>query len=385
MLCASLASAKTVTPQQYGALADGVHDDTEAIQTAINQRGEVLFPEGEYLISKKLIVYSGSTLKGNGNAIIRQTKDTFILFNEHAQSLGGEQDQNIIIDGLRLDGSRVNAKSEYAAGMYFCGVRNLTVRGCKFEQIGGDGIYLGRGGKDTHCERVHICNCTFNNCGRNASNPRQSIAVVFAEDVRIQNCTMNNTRKTSYGVDVEPNKPDEHSSVVVSGCRMIGCGISCGGNKSARKTITVSKCHIDCSGSENATLSVVRTNAKITGNTIISNGNQNGITIVTSPSAVVKKNSIRDASAGVLVTDGADNVVIRGNTIVNCSSGVYVIKSRGAAVLSNILKTKGKGVYIRMESSGTRVEKNKIETETGMDVYSKESADVRVRRNKKLQ
>lgn len=381
----SLSLSATVTPQQFGALADGIHDDTKAIQEALNLRGKVMFPEGTYLISSKLIVYSGTSLVGEKNVRIKQTKDTFILFNEHAQSPSGIVDNSISVDGLTLDGSAVDAKSEYAAGIYFCGVSNAVIKNCNLKDIGGDGIYLGRGGKDSFCENIRINNCTFNNCGRSAANPRQSIAVVFAEDVRIQNCTMSNTRKTSYAVDVEPNKEDEHCSVVVSGCRMIGCGISSGGHKSTKKSIVVNKCHIDCSNTENATIAVVRTNAKITNNIIIANGKQNGITVVTSPNAVVKKNNIKDASAGVLITDGADNVVIKGNTIENCSSGVYVMKSRGLAILSNILRTKGKGVYVRMESDGTRVEKNKIKTETGMDVYTKESDDVRVRSNKKLQ
>lgn len=388
LLCTGMESnacRKEVTPQQFGAVADGIHDDTQAIQEALNQRGKVVFPDGTYLISSKLTIHSGTYLLGRKNAIIKQTGDTFILYNEHSQSATGIIDNGITVDRLILDGSMVDAKSEYAAGIYFCGVHNATVKNCRLIDIGGDGIYLGRGGKDSYCKNVRINNCIFNNCGRNSANPRQSIAVVFAENVKITKCAMNNTRKTSYAVDIEPNKADEHCSVVVSGCRMIGCGISSGGHKSAKKSIQVNKCHIDCSGTENATLAVVRTAAMITGNTIISNGKQNGITVVTSPSAIVKKNSIRDASAGVLITDGADNVVIKGNTIENCASGVYVMKSRGLAILSNILRTKGKGIYVRMESGGTRVEKNKIRTESGQDVYSKETEDVRVRRNIKLQ
>ena len=195
---------------------------------------------------------------------------------------------------------------------------------------------------------------------------------------------MNNRRKASYGVDVEPNKPNDFCSASVTNCRMIGCGISCGGNILAEKSIVVRKCYIDCSGTENASISVVRSAAKIIGNTIISNGKQNGINLVTSPSAIVKKNNIRDASSGIHITDGADNVIISGNTIENCSSGVYVMKSRGLAVISNILKVKGTGVYIRKESGGARVERNSIGVEMGVDVYSAETEDVLVRNNKRI-
>lgn len=48
-----------VTPQMYGAKADGVTDDTSAIQLAIdnNQGGTVVFPHGEYRISAPLKTY----------------------------------------------------------------------------------------------------------------------------------------------------------------------------------------------------------------------------------------------------------------------------------------------------------------------------------------
>lgn len=376
--------AGVVTPQQFGAKADGIHDDTKAIQEALNQRGKVVFPDGTYLISSKLTIHSGTYLLGRKNAIIKQTEDTFILYNEHSQSATGIIDNGITVDGLILDGSMVDAKSEYAAGIYFCGVHNATVKNCRLIDIGGDGIYLGRGGKGIFCEYVRINNCTFTNCGRNATNPRQSIAVVFAEKVKITKCVMSNTRKSSYAVDVEPNNSDEHCSVVVTGCKMIGCGISSGGHKLAKKSLKVNKCHIDCGGTENATLAVVRTRGRITDNTIISNGKQNGISIVASPSITIKRNIINGASAGVLIAESADDVVVKNNRILNCHSGVYVMHSKGVEILSNRISTKGNGVYVRMKSDGARVEKNEIESEKGQDVYSAEESVITVRKNKRL-
>jgi len=46
-----------VTPQQFGALADGVHDDTGAIHRAIAaaNNGYVLFPEGVYRVTPLLV------------------------------------------------------------------------------------------------------------------------------------------------------------------------------------------------------------------------------------------------------------------------------------------------------------------------------------------
>ena len=76
---------ETVSVKDFGAVGDGVTDDTAAIQAALNTQKSVVFPTGEYVISSDLSVYSdtvidlnGSTLKGDGfllsgvsNVIIR--------------------------------------------------------------------------------------------------------------------------------------------------------------------------------------------------------------------------------------------------------------------------------------------------------------------------
>lgn len=49
---------QNVTPQMYGAVGDGVTDDSQAIQAAINSGKSVVFPMGRYLITTTL------TLKG---------------------------------------------------------------------------------------------------------------------------------------------------------------------------------------------------------------------------------------------------------------------------------------------------------------------------------
>ncbi|MEN3615414.1 glycosyl hydrolase family 28-related protein [Plantactinospora sp. ZYX-F-223] len=68
-----------VTPQQFGALADGVHDDTAAIQQAIDSQRDapghpfVLFPPGTYKITRTIVVpdltdepYNRIQLRGYG-------------------------------------------------------------------------------------------------------------------------------------------------------------------------------------------------------------------------------------------------------------------------------------------------------------------------------
>ncbi|WP_165969538.1 right-handed parallel beta-helix repeat-containing protein [Nonomuraea terrae] len=53
--------ADVVTPQQFGALADGKHDDTDAVQQAIDAQGTrlnriVVFPPGTYRITRTIVI-----------------------------------------------------------------------------------------------------------------------------------------------------------------------------------------------------------------------------------------------------------------------------------------------------------------------------------------
>jgi hypothetical protein len=56
-----------VTPQMFGAVGDGVTDDTEAIQDALDDGRPVYFPKGSYLITDKLVIGSNTTIFGEEN------------------------------------------------------------------------------------------------------------------------------------------------------------------------------------------------------------------------------------------------------------------------------------------------------------------------------
>ena len=50
---------------------DGIHDDTKNIQKLLDKRGLVYIPDGKYLISKPLIIYSDTHFKLASNATLK--------------------------------------------------------------------------------------------------------------------------------------------------------------------------------------------------------------------------------------------------------------------------------------------------------------------------
>ena len=64
-------AAHGVTPQMFGAYGDGVNDDSDAIQVALDKGGVVYLPAGRYKITKTLTIGSNTVLMGAGdNSVI---------------------------------------------------------------------------------------------------------------------------------------------------------------------------------------------------------------------------------------------------------------------------------------------------------------------------
>lgn len=81
-----------VMPQMYGAVGDGVTDDTVALQNAINSGKTVLIPKGRYLISDTLKIEGRSLLAIYGS-------DSTIVYsgNDYAFSIKGTYNSNIYL------------------------------------------------------------------------------------------------------------------------------------------------------------------------------------------------------------------------------------------------------------------------------------------------
>ena len=85
-----------VTPQDFGAVADGVTDDRAAIVAAIASGRPVYIPAGSYKVSTRITVPSNVYIRGDW-------RKTDIIFGTNADWLFEITGSNVVIEGLRLN------------------------------------------------------------------------------------------------------------------------------------------------------------------------------------------------------------------------------------------------------------------------------------------
>ncbi len=160
-----------VTPQMFGAKADGTTDDTVAIQSAIDSGIRVLFPKGVYIVSAPLMITkAGTVLEGVNNYDYTSTlngaklkikastwSDAFFKFEHGAD--------NSIIRNLQMEGTLPGLTGAYQPenGILFdSAVSDEFVAGCCFENLFIS--YCTRGVSmnsifKTRFENVYVSNC----------------------------------------------------------------------------------------------------------------------------------------------------------------------------------------------------------------------------------
>ncbi len=119
--------------------ADGIHDDTKALQECIDQvkdGGTVYFPDGTYLVSAALIFYSNQIFRLSDNAVILRSKESepitkYLLAAYSEPEWGGyEGTHDVVITGGIFDGNADITEKSTLVNTVHC--RNIRIDGCRF-------------------------------------------------------------------------------------------------------------------------------------------------------------------------------------------------------------------------------------------------------------
>ena len=327
-----------VRDSAYGAVGDGVSDDTAAIQKAIDAvsaagGGIVDIPAGNYRINTlyqtgKSYEKAGLVLKSN---IIVRINDSAVLEaipngERSYQMFSITHVDNVHIIGGTLIGDRDHHTSsigETGYGVRITDATNVVIENLHASEFWGDGLFLGEDSKNITIYNV-VCD----------HNRRQGMSIVGGQNVKILNSKFNHSDGTppKSGIDIEP----EGDLPVVKDVEIRNCEFS------GSSTGFVVGNHYSNSVAANITFAdnIVRDNrtginlvglqgGKIIGNTVYHDQSTENDTHW----------GIRLRNSGVHATS---NVTVSGNTIY----GANIIDSTGESntIQDNIFKA---AVYIR--------------------------------------
>ena len=203
-LYAELILEDTMNVRQFGAKGDGVTDDKNAIQNALNTRSKIIIPESTnpYMISGVVQVYNDVTFYGTLKMI-----GTTGLAGTSCLLIQDYRDDKILhITNPLIDGNRdttqpyERADIEFSHGIDIKGSKNLLIEGGSIINCQGDSICINASPTNRWCENIEInnlyCDQPFRNC----------LSIVSGVNIRINNCRMYN--RNGYRCTlVEPN-PD---------------------------------------------------------------------------------------------------------------------------------------------------------------------------------
>lgn len=240
--------AAVVSVKSYGAVGDGIRDDTAAFQAAINalpaSGGTVTVPAGTYLIDpvKKVNLRSSMLLNMDPNAILQAKTNSAI----RAYILYAYKRTNVEIAGGRLIGDREThgyistSTSEWNHGIQILGCVGVTIRDLYVTKCAGDGITVGGNAND-----VVITNVV------STGNRRQGLSLTQCFNIKVYDSEFSYTNGTSpeCGIDIEPDLPGTAYDIWIENCRLNN-NAKYGMNIYKRSSnVTVTSCMVEYNGS----------------------------------------------------------------------------------------------------------------------------------------
>lgn len=307
-----------VNVQEYGAIGDGITDDTAAIQAAINASANrtIYVPAGTYLISDTLTfnakpcIFEGAAVKTDNNnnttadgGSVLYLKDStnkdLILVTDTS---GGRQG-NVLIRHLVLEGNKTNNSS--GNGIVIDSVRLVTIEKCRIRRFKESGIHT----LATYSANgVNICIIQNNEILYNDS--RGIRGTVLGDSFILGNSI---GVSGSQGITVSGGVQISNNHVYLSGAN----GIAIAGNGSVVLNNRVANSTQDGINISGATHSIV------VGNTVENNNqgatSKSGISIATSTNLIVVGNNCFDDQGsptqtyGIEVKDTTSTGVIQNN------------------------------------------------------------------------
>jgi hypothetical protein len=199
-----------INVEDYGAVGDGVTDDKDAIQSALNAAagGILAFQNKTYAISGKITIPANTYINGNG-AVILLTGETSEYEGVIDNYGGAGSRDNITIVNLTINGNGYVA--ETGGSFKFGTCNNLSLIGCKGIEAG---FYI------VDCSRVTVQDWVGDNSGGSIGAEGADI-----RDINVSNFTMTSDVVTDRGPSLLVRAFNGYSidDVTINSVRSKGC------------------------------------------------------------------------------------------------------------------------------------------------------------------
>lgn len=272
---ASSIGTTVINVRNKGAKGDGVHDDTSAIQAAIDalpaRGGTVTIPSGTYMIdaSRAINLRSNMLLSLAPDAELKAIPNN--LPRSHVIRVW--RVNNVRIAGGRIVGERnghLGTTGEWGYGLNIESSNNVSISNMHISDCWGDGIWVGALGPDGHA--IPATNVTIDRVV-STNNRRQGMSIGPVDGVTVTNSTFSNTHgtKPEAGIDIEPQAQGVARNITISHCTITGnhgSGLESHDNVVG---VVIKNCAIQ-GNSGYGVLSVGPQQITISGNTITGNG-----------------------------------------------------------------------------------------------------------------
>lgn len=122
----------------FGAVGDGITDDFDAIQNAINSSSEIYIPKGQFLLSQRIALQSGNHIFGEGLGSKLICSENFINTDSEDSSVFLIKNcQNVKVEKTFID-ANIRARN----GFFILQSKTVFIENCVIERASRFGIYL---------------------------------------------------------------------------------------------------------------------------------------------------------------------------------------------------------------------------------------------------
>ena len=398
---------ETVSVKDFGAVGDGVTDDTAAINAAIVAvgsagGGSVYAPPGTYMVSSLTdaikINYDNVRLYGAGIGVttfknLSSSKATIIHAYKGTYPGGLTPIKNVTIDNLTVDGNQANIvhfpTDTYQNGINFDYGENCVVHHCEAKNVVFQGIVMqGSGDGLTRNNKVYACDVSA--CGEYGIGIEGGTWKTIVSNNTVHDLiTVPEIAGGAIGIYVGHVGQTGQSNIVigniVSNTPSHGIQVGDGSVYALIASNTITNAGTTAGSAVKVAFDATSPNhVQISGNKISQGSNKDSAAIVVLNSStsvgysVVTGNTIANSAGGGIQINAGTGATVSGNTIVSIGTGAGAITSgirlSGSCVNTEVSgntinTTAGVGIEVLAGCTGTAIRStNRYIATTGVNV-----------------